>query len=289
MGSARKVSKVVIPVAGLGTRFLPATKSLPKELLPIVNVPIIHFIVQEAVEAGLDTVVFVTSRPKVSIEDYFDPGDLASLKLAKAGKDRMLDEVIELSKKIQIVSVRQYEPLGLGHAILQAAPIVQNENFAVILGDDILQNRGRGAIGQCIDRFSATTKGSVVGILEVPHDQTSLYGIVEAAADGKVKRFVEKPAPGTSPSNWALPGRYVFESSILEALQKVPPGTNGEIQLTDGMQRLLRESEFQAVKLQGERFDTGDKLGYIMANVHFALEDPQHGAPLREWLRKRLS
>lgn len=289
MGSARKVSKVVIPVAGLGTRFLPATKSLPKELLPIVNVPIIHFIVQEAVEAGLDTVVFVTSRPKVSIEDYFDPGDLSSLKLAKAGKDRMLDEVIELSKKIQIVSVRQYEPLGLGHAILQAAPIVRGESFAVILGDDILRNRGRGAIGQCIDRFTSSPKGSVVGILEVPQDQTSLYGIVEAGSDGKVKRFVEKPAPGTSPSNWAMPGRYVFESGILEALEKVPAGANGEIQLTDGMQRLLKESEFQAVRLQGERFDTGDKLGYIMANVHFALEDPQHGAKFEEWLRKRLS
>lgn len=285
---SRKVSKVVIPIAGLGSRFLPATKSLPKELLPIVNKPIIHFIVQEAVDAGLETVVFVTSRPKVSIEDYFDPGDITSLKLAKAGKDHLIDEVIELSKKINIVSVRQYEPMGLGHAVLQAAPVVRGQSFAVVLGDDILRCKKRSAIGQCLDQFEKQSQGSVIGVIDVPRDQTHLYGIVDMDTKNQVKSFIEKPKPGQTSSTWAMPGRYVFEPGIIETLEQTPPGINGEIQLTDAMQRLLKTSPFYAQALEGERFDTGDKIGYIMANVAFALEDPTHRDSLRSWLRSQI-
>ncbi len=288
MIQSRQIRKVVIPVAGLGSRFLPATKSLPKELLPIVNTPIIHFIVKEAVDAGLDTVVFVTSRPKVSIEDYFDPEDLTTLKLAKAGKNHLVDQVIELSRKINIISVRQYEPLGLGHAVLQAAPVIGNENFAVILGDDILHCKTKSAIKQCIDLFQSKSSGSTIGVVEVPADETHLYGIVDSDENGKVRRFIEKPSRENAPSRWAMPGRYVFEPKIMEVLRRTPRGLGGELQLTDAMQLMLQEQPFYATRLEGERFDTGDKIGYIMANVAFALEDPLHRDRLRSWLKDRI-
>ncbi|MBS1982921.1 MAG: UTP--glucose-1-phosphate uridylyltransferase [Bdellovibrionales bacterium] len=286
--NSRSVTKVVIPVAGLGSRFLPVTKSLPKELLPIVDTPIIHFIVEEAVRAGLETVVFVTSRPKVSIEDYFDPGDITSLKLEKAGKEALIDKVIALSKKINIVSVRQYEPQGLGHAVLQAAPIVRGQNFSVILGDDIVDHASHGAIGQCIDLFKQKEAGSVIGVVDIPRDQTHLYGIVDRDAEGRVKSFIEKPSPEKSPSTWAMPGRYVFEPEIITALEETPHGKNGELQLTDAMQRLLTRQPFFAAALNGERYDTGDKIGYIMANVAFALKDPLHRDKLKSWLKERI-
>lgn len=284
----RKVSKVVIPVAGLGSRFLPATKAIPKELLPIIDRPIIHYIVEEAVEAGISTVVFVISRPKVSIADYFDPADITSFRLAEAGKSHLIEDVLELSNKIEIVSVRQTEAKGLGHAVLTAAPIVGGQNFAVVLGDDVIVSPGSSAIGQCLENFQERDSGSVVGVLEVPPSETNKYGIVDVDAKNRIRHFVEKPAEGESPSNWAIPGRYVFEPEILDVLRKTPPGKNGELQLTDAMELLLQQSEFYAQPLEGQRFDTGDKLGYIMANVSFALEDPQFKKPLKTWLEKKL-
>lgn len=288
MAPRKKVSKVVIPVAGMGSRFMPVTKALPKELLPIVDTPIIHFIVDEAVRAGLETVIFVTSRPKISIEDYFDPGDMNSLKLGKLGKEHLIEEVVTLSKKIEIVSVRQYEPLGLGHAVLRAAEIVRGQSFAVVLGDDILVSKKRSAIGQCLDHFHAGEQGSVVGVIDVPPEETNLYGIVDMDEQGRVRSFVEKPDPAQSPSTWAMPGRYVFESGIIEALEATRPGRNGEIQLTDAMQILLKHSPFLAVPLQGDRYDTGDKIGYIKANIRFALDNPEHGPKLKSWMRSLL-
>jgi UTP--glucose-1-phosphate uridylyltransferase len=285
---SRKVSKVVIPVAGLGSRFLPATKSLPKELLPIIDTPIIHYIVQEAVEAGFTTVCFVTSRPKVLIEDYFDPHDLTAMKLEKADKTHLLESILKLSAKINIVSVRQYEPLGLGHAILQAAPVVGDENFAVILGDDIIRAKSRSAIAQCLDKFQSVGEGSVVGVVEVPRDETHMYGIVDMEPNGRVRDLIEKPKPEVSPSTWAIPGRYIFEPHIMSALRETPPGLNGEIQLTDAMRRLVKSKPFHAVPLNGERFDTGDKIGYIKANVAFALDDPAYSSSLRSWLRGQI-
>jgi UTP--glucose-1-phosphate uridylyltransferase len=294
MAQQRKVTKVVIPVAGLGTRFLPATKALPKELLPIVSKPIIHHIVQEAVDAGIETVVFVTSRPKVLIEDYFDPGDLAAQKLEKAGKTNLIEETLALTRKVDIVSIRQYEPKGLGHAILQAKPVVEGQDFAVVLGDDIIRCPERSAIGQCLDVFQAKEEGSVVGVLPVPREATRLYGIVDPAPPAAnslswpLTRFVEKPDPKEAPSEWALPGRYVFESRIIEELKNTKPGKNDEIQLTDAMQSLIQKSPFFATAMKGERFDTGDRLGYIMANVAFALDEPEHKEALRDWLQNKL-
>jgi len=294
MAQERKVRKVVIPVAGLGSRFMPATKALPKELLPIISKPIIHYIVQEAVEAGLETVVFVTSRPKVLIEDYFDPADLPSLKLMLANKEHLIEETLELSKKIDIVSIRQYTPQGLGHAVLQAKPVVEGQPFAVVLGDDIIRCGHRSAIGQCLDVFHQHQEGSVVGVLKVPHESTKLYGIVDPAppnpdsASWALRHFIEKPEPSEAPSNWALPGRYVFEPGIIDELKKTAPGKNGEIQLTDAMESLLARSPFFATAIQGERFDTGDRLGYIMANVAFALDEPEYKEAFRDWLENKI-
>jgi UTP--glucose-1-phosphate uridylyltransferase len=295
MSSSRKVSKVVIPVAGLGSRFLPATKALPKELLPIVNKPIIHHIVKEAVDAGIETVVFVTSRPKILIEDYFDPADLTSHKLAEVNKSHLIDETLELTKKIDIVSVRQYHPLGLGHAVMQAAPIVGGQSFAVVLGDDLIRTKKQdSAIAQCLKGFAAQERGSLVGVLRVPKDQTSLYGIcdldgAEFSRDTRtleVKSFVEKPSPEEAPSQWALPGRYVFEPAIIDELRTTRPGKGGEIQLTDAMASLLKKSPFFAQAMEGERFDTGNQLGYIVANVAYGLDDPSHRAELSAYLKE---
>jgi UTP--glucose-1-phosphate uridylyltransferase len=291
--SQRDVKTVVIPVAGMGTRFLPATKSLPKEMLPIVDRPIIHIIVEEAVRAGIENVVFITSRPKVAIEDYFDPADLTSYKLEAAGKLHLIEETIELSKKINIVSVRQYEPKGLGHAVLQAAPAVGKEPFAVLLGDDIVVANSGSALKDCTDVFKKKSSGSVVGVFEVDPAETHKYGVVGFGDQSQpeaceVKEFIEKPSPEEAPSNWALPGRYVFENEIFDALRETPPGKGDEIQLTDAMISLLKRSPFWATKLEAERFDTGSKLGYIMANVAFALKDKDEGEKLRNWLKNEI-
>ena len=287
---SRKVRKVVIPVAGMGTRFLPATKAIPKELLPIVDRPIIQLIVEECVAAGLETVVFVTSRPKVTIEDHFDPADLTSWKLAAAGKENLIQSVLDLAKKIQIVSIRQYVPRGLGDAVLRAEPVVGKDPFAVVLGDDIVVNDfGPSAISQCLTNFESQSSGSVIGVLEVPKNETSKYGIVGFDKNGKVEQLVEKPSPEKAPSNWALPGRYVFEPAIFDAIRTTSSGVGGEIQLTDAMAHLLKSSPFFVEKLKGIRFDTGDKLGYIMANVHFALKDVKYKETLLQWLKERIA
>ncbi len=296
MPSSRKISKVVIPVAGLGSRFLPATKALPKELLPIVDRPIIHYIVKEAVDAGIETVVFITSRPKILIEDYFDPGDLISHKLAEVNKSHLIEETIALSKKIDIVSIRQYSPEGLGHAVLMANPVVAGQNFAVLLGDEIVRNlKGPSSLQQCIKAFQSIENGSVIGAIEVPKEDTHLYGVCDFGdsviqGDGpwQVQGFVEKPLPQDAPSNWALPGRYVFEPEILNAIKETPRGKGNEIQLTDAMARLLMKQPFFAQPIKGERFDTGSKLGYIIANVAFGLSDPEHKGPLRKALQEML-
>jgi UTP--glucose-1-phosphate uridylyltransferase len=298
MTSTRRVSKVVIPVAGLGSRFLPVTKVLPKELLPIVDTPIIHHIVKEAVDAGIETIVFVTSRPKILIEDYFDPADLTSHKLVEAHKEHLIHEAIELSRKIDIISVRQYKPEGLGHAVLQAAPIVEGQNFAVILGDDIIRTpKGAPtAIAECLETFKKVGEGSVVGVHRVPHEQTSMYGVVDfgntqltEGGPWKVQGFVEKPSPDKAPSDWALPGRYIFEPQIMDCLRETPRGKSNEIQLTDAMVRLLAQRPFYARPMSGQRFDTGSKMGFLIANLAYALDDPQHKEELRAQIKELLA
>ncbi len=287
----RKVRKVVIPIAGLGTRFLPVTKAVPKELLPIIDKPIIHLIVQEAINAGLETVIFVTSRPKILVEDYFDPADLTAHKLSDHKNGHLIDEVLNFSKKIDFVSVRQYQQKGLGHAILQAAPVVAGQNFAVILGDDVILKSSRSnGIGPCIEKFENLSQGSVVGTVEVDQSEVSNYGVVKISPEDSKRAvdFLEKPSSGAAPSNIIMPGRYVFEKELLEFLKDTPATLNNEIQLTEAMSRMIKKHPFYIAPIEGARYDTGDKLGYIMANVAAALEDPKLGPKLKKWFLKKL-
>lgn len=289
----RKITKVVIPVAGMGTRFLPATKVVPKELFPIVSKPIIQLIVEECIAGGIETVVFITARPKILIEDYFDPRDLTSFRLAEAGKESLIESALEISKKVDFVSIRQYQPLGLGHAIQQAHHVVSGQPFAVVLGDDILISDSGSAIGDCIKEFEKIDKGSVIGTSLVSKEETPLYGIVDIKGDADKKDFlpihgfVEKPDAHKAPSNWAMPGRYVFEKEIIHFLQNQKPGKNGELQLTDAMQNMLSSGHpFFARKITGKRYDTGNKLGFIKANVEMGLRDPSIKESLRAWLEQ---
>jgi len=293
----RKVTKVVIPVAGMGTRFLPITKVLPKELLPIIDKPIIQLIVEECIAAGIETVIFVTARPKILIEDYFDPRDLTSFRLEQAGKSQLIESVLDLAKKIEIVSVRQYQPKGLGHAIYQAHSVVSGQPFAVVLGDDIMvsNSKNKSAIGDCIEEFEKLERGSVIGTIQVPLEETKMYGVVgvegnlEKSDFLKIKSFVEKPDPKDAPSTWAMPGRYVFDSNTTDFLRAIPPGKNGEFQLTDGMNQMLKAGNpYYAKKISGKRYDTGDKFGYITANIEFGLEDPLLKDRLQAWLEKKI-
>jgi UTP--glucose-1-phosphate uridylyltransferase len=286
MSSSRNVSAVVIPVAGLGTRFLPETKVIPKELLPIIDTPIIHHIVEEAVEAGMKDVIFITSRPKVLIEDYFDPHDLISFKLKEVHKYELIQKTLDLTEKIRITSIRQYEPMGLGHAILQAAPAIGSDNFAVLLGDEVDIASRKLGLKSCVERFQGIEAGSVIGVQEVAPQEVSKYGVVEFDDKEKIQRFVEKPQPGETTSNWIIPGRYVFENSILNSLAKTEPGRGGEIQLTDAMESLLLSRPFFAQKIGGERYDTGSKLGFILANVAQALKDPKLKGPVIDFIKK---
>lgn len=283
----RRIRKVVIPVAGLGTRFLPVTKVVPKELLPIVDTPIIHHVVQEAVEAGIENIIFITSRPKVLVEDYFDPKDLVSYKIEDKSKTQLIEATLKLSKSISITSIRQYEAQGLGHAILQAAPAIGNEDFAVLLGDEVdISNSKAGGLKACVDRFNSLSEGSVIGVTPISKDLVSSYGVAEFDNDGKVERFVEKPSQGETTSNWILPGRYVFENKILEVLEKTKPGRGDEIQLTDAMDTLLKKSPFYAQKMDIERYDTGDKLGFIKANIAQALKNKEFKADLTSFIKE---
>lgn len=282
----RKVRKVVIPVAGLGSRFLPVTKVVPKELLPIINTPIIHHVVEEAVAAGIEHVIFITSRPKVLVEDYFDPKDLVSYKLEAADKEEKIHEALELSTKISITSIRQYEPRGLGHAILKAAPAIGNEDFAVLLGDEVDISKTKfGGLKRCVDAFQSRDKGSVVGITQIDPSIVSRYGVTEFSKDNEIIRFLEKPKPGETQSNWILPGRYVFENAILDTLAHTPAGRGNEIQLTDAMDTLHKSHPFFVEKMDIERFDTGDTLGFIMANIAMAMKTELYREDLLKYLK----
>ncbi|MBP7844856.1 MAG: UTP--glucose-1-phosphate uridylyltransferase [Proteobacteria bacterium] len=285
---ARSVTTVVIPVAGLGTRFLPETKVIPKEMLPIIDTPIIHHIVEEAVEAGMTDVVFITSRPKVLIEDYFDPHDLISFKLKEVQKYELIQKTLKLTQKIRITSIRQYEPLGLGHAILQAAPFIGTDNFAVLLGDEVDIATKKNGLKDCVTKFKEINAGSVIGVQEVPHEEVSKYGVVEFNDQFSISRFIEKPQPSETTSSWIIPGRYVFENQILNELSSTQPGRGGEIQLTDAMLSLLDTRPFFAQEISGERYDTGSKLGFILANLAQALKDPKLKKPILEFLENHL-
>ncbi|MDL2237700.1 UTP--glucose-1-phosphate uridylyltransferase GalU [Christensenellaceae bacterium OttesenSCG-928-K19] len=270
-----KIRKAVIPAAGLGTRFLPATKAQPKEMLPIVDKPTIQYIVEEAVASGIESVIIITGRSKRAIEDHFDKSVELELELKAKGNDEMLEMVEEISKLVNVIYTRQKEPLGLGHAILAAKEIVGNEPFAVILGDDIVKNDKSPALKQLIDAYHGC-KTTVLGVQRVPKGDVNKYGIVAAnQTEGrlhKVHQLVEKPEVEAAPSDMAIMGRYIIMPEIFEMLEKTPKGKGGEIQLTDGLHLLLQQQPMYAYEFDGKRYDVGDKMGFLRATCEFALE-----------------
>ena len=287
----KRLHKVVFPVAGLGTRFLPATKVVAKEMLPVLYRPLIQYAVDEAVDAGADTLIFVTNRYKHAIADYFDKAYELESKLAEAGKKELLALVQgTLPRNVRCVFVTQPEALGLGHAVLCAKPVVGDEPFGVILPDDLIwTGSGPGALRQMAE-LSATENAGVIAVEEVPREQTDKYGIVDATPvsdrAAKIKLVVEKPKPAVAPSNLAIVGRYVLPGRIFELLENTKPGAGGEIQLTDAIEALLSEQSVLAYRFSGTRFDCGNKLGLVKATLHMALQDAQIGSATREIVRE---
>ena len=275
--SKPRIRTAVFPVAGLGTRFLPATKTVPKEMLPIVDKPLIQYAVDEAIEAGCDTLVFVTNRYKHAVADYFDKAYELEQKLERSGKVEQLALIRNvLPPHVRAVFVTQAEALGLGHAVLCAKPIVGDAPFAVVLPDDLIWNRGgRGALAQMAD-LAEGSGSSVIAVQDVPREQTASYGIVATdkfdGRAGRIKAIVEKPKPQVAPSNLAVVGRYVLDGRIFDLLERTTPGAGGEIQLTDAIAALLAEQPVQAYRFQGTRFDCGTHLGLIEATIRYALD-----------------
>ncbi|WP_243288636.1 UTP--glucose-1-phosphate uridylyltransferase GalU [Geothrix terrae] len=270
----RTLRKAVIPVAGLGTRFLPATKAQPKEMLPLVDTPVIQYVVEEAIRAGVESIVLVTGRGKGAIENHFDVAYELEDTLRRRGKHEDLDLVRDITHLAQFAYVRQGEPLGLGHAVLCARHAVGDEPFALLLGDDVFDERD-SALDALITAYHATGK-SVVGVQEVPEDHVSRYGIVSAPRNHEsvwdVTAIVEKPKPEDAPSRWAVVGRYVLEPRVFDHLAALKPGVGGEYQLTDALALLAKEGRLVAAPIPAQRFDTGNKLDYLKANVEFALK-----------------
>ncbi|MSP61422.1 MAG: UTP--glucose-1-phosphate uridylyltransferase [Myxococcales bacterium] len=283
--SAPRVRKAVIPAAGLGTRFLPATKAVPKEMLPIVDVPTIQLVVEEALDAGIEEVILVTGRGKASIEDHFDHAYELEDTLLRRSKRELLEQVAAISRRVRLISVRQKEPLGLGHAVLVARQVAGGEAVAVLLGDDLIDTDGlpRTGIGQLVDEYQRQGGAAgVIALLEVAPGQEHLYGVVagEVVAgsdEGRLLRLcdlVEKPAPGTAPSRLAIIGRYVLPPSIWPILESTAPGKGGEIQLTDALKTLALGDGCFGLRFRGVRHDAGDRLGYLGANLAYALKRP---------------
>jgi UTP--glucose-1-phosphate uridylyltransferase len=288
-----RIRKAVFPVAGLGTRFLPATKTVPKEMLPIVDRPLIQYAVDEAVEAGCDTLIFITNRYKHAVADYFDKAYELEQKLERSGKQEQLELIRNvLPRGVRAVFVTQAEALGLGHAVLCAKPIVGDEPFAVVLPDDLIWNRGgAGALKQMADAAEASS-ASVIAVQDVPREQTASYGIVATDAfkgrQGRISAIVEKPAPEVAPSTLAVVGRYVLSPRIFDLLERTTPGAGGEIQLTDAIAALLGESPVNAYRFQGTRFDCGTHIGLIEATIRYALDHEKLSDSARQLMQNAL-
>lgn len=284
-----KVRKAVIPAAGLGTRFLPATKAVPKEMLPILDKPTIQYIVEEAVQSGIEDILIITARGKTAIEDHFDRAVEVEATLEKKEKNDLLKMVKETSN-IDIHYVRQKEPQGLGHAVLYAKKFVGDEPFGVLLGDDIVVNRGKNpCLKQMMDIYEKHD-ASVIGVMEVSDSEVNRYGIVdrdEEAIDKawRVKELVEKPGVNEAPSNLAIMGRYVIDSQVFELLEETKPGSGGEIQLTDALNDLAIEQKVLAYPFEGVRYDAGDLLGYLKTTVEFALQRDDIGEDFKKYLK----
>jgi len=288
----KRVRKAVLPVAGLGTRFLPATKAQPKEMLPVVDKPLIQYAVEECIASGIENVIFVTGRRKNAIEDHFDFAPELERFLEDKGKKKQAEMVRQISGGLHFSYTRQMEALGLGHAVLTARELVGDEPFAVLLGDVIMDGRVP-ATKSLVEIYEATGIGAIT-VEEVPHDRVQLYGIVDAVPEKnsrwdshvlRIKDLVEKPAPERAPSNLGVSGRYLLPPEIFEYLAKTKPGAGGEIQLTDGLRALAKKEGLLAHVYEGKTYDAGDKLGFLVATVEFGLKNPDFGKDFRAYLK----
>ncbi|OEK69137.1 UTP--glucose-1-phosphate uridylyltransferase [Staphylococcus equorum] len=283
----KKIKKAIIPAAGLGTRFLPATKAMPKEMLPILDKPTIQYIVEEAARAGIEDIIIVTGKHKRAIEDHFDNQKELEMILQDKGKTDLLEKVKYSTELANIFYVRQKEQKGLGHAIYSARQFIGDEPFAVLLGDDIVES-DNPAIKQLIEAYEETGK-SVIGVQEVEEDQTHRYGIIDPleklGRKYEVNQFVEKPKQGTAPSNLAIMGRYVLTADIFDYLKTQSKGAGGEIQLTDAIERLNKHDQVYAYDFEGDRFDVGEKLGFVKTTIEFALKDESMHEELTRFIK----
>ncbi len=282
----KRVRKCVFPVAGMGSRFLPATKASPKEMMPIVDKPLIQYAVEEAVAAGITDMIFITGRHKRAIEDHFDKAYEVETELAARGKKELLELVQDvIPKHINCIYIRQPEPLGLGHAVLCAEPVVNDEPFAVILADDLID--GEPAVLKQMAEVYERHQCSVLGVEEVPREHTRQYGIVktDGCEPGVVSAIVEKPQPENAPSTLAVVGRYILSPTIFHHLAQVRAGAGGEIQLTDGIAAMLQEEKVLAYRFKGKRYDCGSKLGYLQAMVEYGIKHPETGAAFAAYLK----
>lgn len=286
----QSIRKAVFPVAGLGTRFLPATKANPKEMLPIVDKPLIQYAVEEAIEAGITDLIFIIGRNKRAIADHFDKAYELEDELEKKNKTRMLDVVRNIiPANVTCIYIRQPQALGLGHAVLCAKAAVGNESFAVLLADDLIHNNKKSCMTQMVEIYEAQ-KSSVIAVETVPRGETKNYGIVSLDKTknslNRIKSIVEKPSPDKAPSNLAVVGRYILTQGIFNLLETTTKGAGGEIQLTDAIAELLKKESVYALKFEGTRYDCGSKLGYLQANVEYGLKHPELGEEFSEYLSK---
>ena len=284
----KKIKKAIIPAAGLGTRFLPATKAMPKEMLPILDKPTIQYIVEEAARAGIEDIIIVTGRHKRAIEDHFDSQKELEMVLKEKGKSELLEKVQYSTELANIFYVRQKEQKGLGHAISSARQFIGNEPFAVLLGDDIVESEVP-AVKQLIDVYEETGH-SVIGVQEVPEADTHRYGIIDPLTKNgrqyEVKKFVEKPAQGTAPSNLAIMGRYVLTPEIFDYLKTQKEGAGNEIKLTDAIERMNNDNQVYAYDFEGERYDVGEKLGFVKTTIEYALKDDSMREELTRFIKE---
>ncbi len=287
---AKTVKKAVFPVAGLGTRFLPATKASPKEMLPVVDKPLIQYAVEEAVAAGVEVMVFVTGRNKTAISNHFDTAYELERELESRNKTELLEIVRDVTPPhVSCVFIRQHMPLGLGHAVLCAEPVIGDEPFAVILADDLIDDDDRGCLTQMVEVFSRTGC-SILATEQVAREETGSYGIVDTDGEGElvdVKAIVEKPRPEDAPSNRGVVGRYILTPGIFHQLSQTGRGAGDEIQLTDGIARLMEKEGVKAYAFKGRRYDCGSKIGYLQATVDYALKHKDLGEEFEVWLKTR--
>ncbi|MFZ4712870.1 MAG: UTP--glucose-1-phosphate uridylyltransferase [Bacteriovoracaceae bacterium] len=289
-----KVTKAVIPIAGKGTRFLPATKQIAKEIIPIINKPMIHYVVEEARAAGIKELIFITSSGKEEVENYFDRNLELEAFLKASGKEKEFELIKNIGSMVDIITIRQKEQLGLGHAILQAEALIGNEPFAVLLGDDIILSQ-IAVTKQLMDISKSLDDSPVIGVMEVPKEETKKYGIVDglfiknSERTLKMNQMVEKPDPSRAPTNLATPGRYILNKEIFQYLKQIPRGAGGEYQLTDAINMMAAKRDVYAHIFEGDRFDTGSVMGYLDATVEFALRDPELKQDMLKILQSKLT